>query len=125
MNKNKVKLGNLVNNKTGVSQRKLVNFFGLTQQAISYVIRSKTTIKNFAREKAPDRKLNQINRAIKCSVHMTYDIFVGKDIVIDDEKYFSLSNKQNQVMIDFMQKDKSTTPGNVRYKQVDRYEIRY
>jgi len=83
----KKKLKRLVNNKDGVSQRKLAGRFQCTQSYVNRVIKS-IGIKKYKKQKIPDRSDQQklVNRA-KCAT--LYRKYRDREWILDDESYFT------------------------------------
>ena len=83
----KKKLKRLVNNKDGVSQRKLADCFKCTQSYLNRIIKS-MAIQKYKKQKIPDRSDQQkeVNRA-KCAT--LYRKYRDREWILDDESYFT------------------------------------
>ena len=81
-----------VNNKTGISQRRLGRQFGEHQSTISRTLKKRTSVKIFTRRKAPKyRDENQKHRAQSNSCTLYKILKPDVQLILDDEKYFSLN----------------------------------
>ncbi|CAF4992178.1 unnamed protein product [Rotaria magnacalcarata] len=81
-----------VNNRCGLSQRKLGRRFWVHHSTISRTLRKRTSVVIRKRRKAP--KMNskdQENRARKNCGKMHRKLLSGCDVILDDEKDFKLS----------------------------------
>ena len=123
MNKKKVKrLSKIVNNSSGIGQRDLGRQFNVCQTTISYTLRNKTDIKCWKKEKTPAYNDNQEARVIIACRRLVTKTFAGKDIVVDDEKYFCLSNWEIPGNNIYYTSDKRTAPPEIKYKQKTKFE---
>jgi hypothetical protein len=111
-----------VNNKTGISQRRLGRRFSVDQSTISRVIKNRTTIKIYTRKSAPKYTNDDQERRAKSNSLKLYKILKPNvQLILDDEKYFTLggnssSNRQ------YYTTDPKTTPPNVKFKKKKKYE---
>jgi transposase len=97
----KATLHRLVNNRKGVSQRKLARKFGKNESTIGRQIK-KMKINNFAREKTPKYSEKQALKAKKLSRKLVNQLYESNlHVIMDDEKYFTF--------------DGDNMPGNDRY----------
>ncbi|CAM4847475.1 unnamed protein product [Rotaria magnacalcarata] len=81
-----------VNNRCGLSQRKLGRRFGVHHSTISRTLRKRTSVVIRKRRKAP--KMNskdQENPARKNCGKMYRNLLSGCNVILDDEKYSKLS----------------------------------
>ncbi|CAF5075597.1 unnamed protein product, partial [Rotaria magnacalcarata] len=81
-----------VNNRCGLSQRKLGRWFWVHHSTISRTLRKRTSVVIRRRRKAP--KMNskdQENRARKNCGKMYRNLLGGCNVILDDEKYSKLS----------------------------------
>ena len=111
------KLKQKVNNKTGVSQRKLANEFNVCQATISNSLKRvgvkyhkrKKAAKVSAKQKAvQQRRLSKLRRnQLKPTVK--------REIVMDDESYFTLTGSGMPGNSGFYTADKSSVPPNIQY----------
>ena len=120
------KLGDLVrkiNNKSGISQRRHARLFMVAQSKISRNLKRRTKILKYINVQ---RCLNtqKINR----SEHKTLPGQLYRKIsnccfvIMDDEKYFSLSNTNLPGHVYYYTSDKSAAPPDIKYKKRSKYE---
>jgi transposase len=106
-----------VNNKTGISQRKLGRRFGVSQSTVSRTLKNRTAVKVLKRKNAPRySNEDQERRAQLHSWHVYLLLKPGVQLVMDDEKYFSFtgdiaSNRS------YYTTDPSTTPSHIKFKR--------
>jgi transposase len=123
MNTKKVKrLRSLVNNKDGVSQRDLARRFDVSQSTISYTLNQKTLINCYEKEKAPGYVNDQEERARTRAAKLGKKIFVNNDVVMDDEKYFRLSNYNVPGNNNYYSENKTQAPPSIKYKKKVKFE---
>ena len=102
----KGKLKRLVNNRKGVSQRRLADKFEKHQTTISRQIK-KLGISNYAREKTQKYNEETALRAKKRSRRLVNHLYKSKaEVIMDDEKYFCF--------------DGDNMPGSARYYTNDK-----
>ena len=122
MNKNKVKrLENMVNNKSGIGQRTLGSKFGVKQQTISWVLKNKTKIRYYKKEDAPYYQESQKQRVIKNCRKLATKELKDKDVILDDEKYFTYSNSNTPGNRGYYTSDKLTAPPEIRFKMIEKF----
>ena len=127
MDKNKSqRLIRLVNNKTGVSQRKLADTFGVTQATVSNTLK-KHSIRYYKRKTAPTANEKQqavqkvrLRRLARKVLNPKSKVV----IVQDDESYFTLTGAGMPGNSGFYSSDKSSTPENIKYKQAGKFPER-
>lgn len=122
-NKKVTMLSKLVNNRRGVSQRRLAKKFHCSQSLISKTLKAKTSITFNKRKKIPARTEEQ-KAVIKSRCDYLYRKFNKKDWIIDDESYFTLSNSTNNKNSGFYTNDISQTPNDVKYYKKGKYEAK-
>jgi transposase len=108
-------LKRLINNRKGVSQRRLSRKFGVSQMTICRQL-SKMSISCFKREKTPKYTENQAEKAknlCKKLANLFYRSLCC--VVLDDEKYFTHVGSNMQGNDIFYTNDKSKCPDNVRF----------
>jgi len=106
-----------VNNRCGVSQRKLARRFGVNQSTISRNLRQRTSIVIRKRRKIP--KMNnkeQAKRARRNCGKLYKTIPRDWDIILDDEKYFSLTNSDIGGNRFYYSMDPEETPNHIKFK---------
>ena len=111
-----------VNNKTGINQRRFARQFGAHQSMISRFIKSKTTVKIYALKSAPKyRNENQKQRA-QLNCWKLYKILkLHVQLILDDEKYFSLT-EDISYNPKYCTTDSFTTTPEVKYKTKIKFE---
>jgi hypothetical protein len=95
----KAKLKRLVNNRKGVSQRKLGSKFNKHFTTISRQIK-KVGINNYAREKTPKRSRELVNLLYRS----------GAEVIMDDEKYFCFDGDNMSGSARYYTNDKEKCP---------------
>lgn len=122
MTKEKVKrLKTKIDKKDGISQRQLASFFGVTQSAISQTINNKTNIRYYKKKTAPKRTEEQ-KQAIRPKCTKLTNVFRKKQIIIDDESYFGLSNYQLSGNAGFYSSNVEATSTEVTLKRKAKFE---
>lgn len=111
-----------VENRVGVSQRRLARRFNVTQSTISRNLKTRTSVRVYKRRSAPKyTSTDQENRARMNSLKLYKRLSPTCNLILDDEKYFSLSGNvpgNNR----FYSSNPSSTPANVKYRQRQKYE---
>ncbi len=116
--KKKVKrLQKLVNNKDGISQKSLALNFSVHQTTISRVLKNKTNIRYRKKEDAPDYTDAQLERVIRSTRKLAINTFKEKFVILDDEKYFTLSNTKTPGNKGYYTDNKSLAPANIRFNK--------
>ena len=114
-------LKRLVNNRKGVSQRRLAKKFTVTQPNICQQL-SKMKICCKKREKTPKYDERQAVKSKKLSRKLVNLLYKNKYmVVIDDEKYFTFSGENYPGNDNYYTSDKEKCPDNVRFKGIDKY----
>ena len=112
-----------VNNRYGVSQRKLAYRFGVNQSTISRNLRQRTPIVIRKRRKAPQmNNQEQAKRAQRNCGKLYKTIPRDWNIILDDEKYFSLTNSDIGGNRFYYSTDPEETPIHIRFKQKKKFE---
>ena len=105
-----------VNNKTGISQRRLGQKFGIAQSTISRILKKRTDVRILKRTAAPKYSTDeQQRRAQLCSLKVYRLLKPDVYLITDDEKYFSLTGDINSNRF-YYSTEPSTTPYNVKFK---------
>ena len=111
-----------VNNETGISQRRLGRQFGEHQSTISRTLKKRTSVEIFTRRKAPKyRDENQKHRAQSNSWTLYKISKADVQLILDDEKYFSL-NGDIACYRKYYTTDRSTAPPEVKFKTKMKFE---
>ena len=117
----KLKLKRLINNRTGVSQRKLARKFGVDQATIS---RQLSKMKVIYRKRVKTPKYSDVQRlkAKKLSRKLVNELYQSKStIIMDDEKYFCWGGDNMPGNAGYYTSNKDTCPESVRFKGQDKY----
>ena len=111
----KAELTRLVNNRKGVSQRKMCIKFGVNQSTIGRQLK-KINIKYRKREKTPKYTIEQQIKAKKRSRKLVNQLYNTKLLlVIDDEKYFCFAGDNMPGNSGYYTNNKKISPESVRF----------
>jgi transcriptional regulator with XRE-family HTH domain len=122
MTKSQVKrLKTKVDHTHGISQRKLARIFNVSPSYICKTLKKKTNIRYRKKIKVPKRT-DQQKAVLRSKCTKLSAIFRGKEVVIDDESYFRLSNSDLSGNAGFYTSDTKQTPDSVKLKRVAKYE---
>lgn len=116
-NKRKSALARSIEGRLGVSTRNLSRKYGCTQQYVQKIIR-KLGFKCYSRQKAPAYQPEQIAK-VKSQSRWMHDHYGDKILVLDDEKYFTLSGPQNG---HYYMRDNSEVADEVKFKSCEKFE---
>ena len=119
-NRPKKNLKRLVNNKDGVSQRKLAGCFKCTQSYKNRVIKS-MGIQKYKKRKIPNRsdQKKEVNRA-KCAT--LYRKYRDREWILDDESYFTKTHSTINGNDNFYSDNIDFAPANVKFRRKHKYE---
>lgn len=111
-----------VENKVGVSQRRLGRQFGVNQSTISRNLKKRASVRIYTRRSAPkynneDRQQRAKSNCLKLYKKISSDCH----LILDDEKYFTLSGNVPGNSR-YYSSDPSSTPANIKFKQKQKYE---
>lgn len=112
-----------VNNRCGLSQRKMGRKFRVHHTTISRNLRKRTSIVIRRRRTAP--KMNNEQQEIRAKKNcgkLYRKLLNGYDLIIDDEKYFKLSGDNVLGNRFFYSTDPSTTPSNVKFIKKKKFD---
>ena len=115
----KIKLKKAVNHKTGQSQRKLAAKFGVSVSTINDNLK-KLNLKYRKRKRAPKQTPQQKERQHERLVKFCGDMASNddpRDLVIDDESYFSFSGAGMPGNTGFYTNDITKTPNEVKHRR--------
>ena len=115
----KTKLKKMVNNKTGVSQRKLGRTFQVDHKTISNHIK-RLGIKVRKRKRAPKQTPEQVQRQdqrLQNLIQTSFSEDSQCEIVMDDESYFTLDGTGMPGNDIFYTKDITKTPNDVKFRR--------
>lgn len=120
----KNKLKRLTNNRKGVSQRKLARKFNVCQTNISAQL-ARMKIECRKREKTPKYSSKQEEKARKRARRLVNNLYSeNPTIIMDDEKYFTISNDNLPANARYYAIDKDKCPDNVRFKGQEKYPVK-
>lgn len=103
-------------NRIGASTRKLARRFHVSHTTIVREIK-KNTLKYRKRQKCPKYSDAQLERIPRCCRYLRDLHFAGNKIIImDDEKYFPLSNAETPGNAGFYTRNVVDTPDEIKYK---------
>jgi transposase len=122
-NRNLNNLVKSVNNRCGLSQRKMARRYHVDQSTISRNLRRRTSIVIKKRRKAP--KMNseeQQTRARKNCGKVYRKLLDGCDVIIDDEKYFKLSGNNVVGNRYYYSTNPTTAPPNIKLHKKAKFE---
>ena len=107
-----------VNNRSGVSQRKLARRFHVHQSTVSRNLRTRTLIRIRTRRKAPKMdNEHQEKRAKKNCGKLYWELLRGCGLILDDEKYFTLSGQNVSGNRLFYSTSPATTPADIKFQK--------
>ena len=116
------KLVKTVNNKTEISQRKLGRRFGVAHSTISRILKNRTQIKILKRKNAPKYSNEDQQRRAKLNSLKVYRLLKpGVQLVMDDEKYFTLTGDITSNR-SYYTSNPSTTPPDIKFKRRTKFE---
>ena len=114
-------LKRLVNNRIGVSQRRLAKKFQVSQSNICQQL-SKMKISSFKREKIPKYDIKQQLKAKKLSRKLVNELYKENgSIIMDDEKYFTFCGENYPGNDNYYTNDREKCPDHIRFKGKDKY----
>ncbi|CAF1261407.1 unnamed protein product [Rotaria sordida] len=111
-----------LNNKSGISHRVLSIHYNVHYRTIGRNLKQRTNIRPRKRIKAPKYVKEQGKRAQKNCGYLYRRIPKNCLIIMDDEKYFSLSGVDIPGNSLYYTSDPSTAPANIKYKQYQKFE---
>jgi hypothetical protein len=111
-----------LNNKSGISHRILSSRYNVHYRTIGRNLKQRTNIRPRKRIKAPKYINDQQTRAQKNCGFLYRQSLDNCFIIMDDEKYFSLSGVDIPGNLLYYTSDHSTTPPNIKYKQYQKFE---
>lgn len=114
-------LKEMIDHSDGVSQRRVADQFEVHQSTISRTIKHKTSIRYYKKKTAPKRTpLQMMTSRKKCS--KLTKIFRKKQIIIDDESYFGLSNYKLSINAGFYSSNLDATSKDIKLKRKEKFE---
>jgi transposase len=121
---NQLRQGRLIQaakHKIGISQRKLARKFNVGKTTVFRTLSSDNIVFR-KRRKAPKYTEAQLERIPRCCRTLRRVHFVNKLIVMDDEKYFTLSNSEMKGNDGFYTDNYQNVPDDVRFKNKKKFE---
>ena len=114
-----------VNNRSGVSQRKIGRRYHVHQSTVSRNLRKRTSIHIRKRQTASkmDSK-DQEKRAKRNCGKLYRKLLRGCDLVLDDEKYFTLTGHNVSGNRLFYSTDPSTAPTEIKFRKKKKFEAK-
>ena len=113
-----------VNNKIGISQRRLAPRFGFHQSTISCTLTNKTTVKIYTRKSAPKyRNKNQKQHGLLNYWKLYKVLKPYVQLILDDEKYFSRTGDIS-CKSKYYTTDSFTASTEVKYKTKMKFELK-
>ncbi|CAF1531164.1 unnamed protein product [Adineta ricciae] len=115
-------LKRLVNLKTGVSSRSLLSKFAVSHQTILTSLQ-KMNIKYYKKRRSPKYTDKQLQE-VPTRARRLYRLLSNNDfqMIMDDEKYFTLSDQSVSINRGFYSLNKEETPSQVKLKRTHKYE---
>ena len=111
-----------VENKTGISQRRLGRRFGVHQSTICRALKNRTGVRVLKRKDAPKYSNDDQERRAELNSLKVYRLLQpGVNLIMNDEKYFTLTGDTvgNRC---YYTSDSSLTPPEVKFKRRMKYE---
>lgn len=119
--KNVKRLTNLINNRSGISTRKLAKKFKCAQSHIVQTIRDKTDVKYRKKILVPARTEKQ-EEDIRPRCSRLWSKFRRHEFILDDESYFTLSHSDKNSNAGFWTDDKENAPASAKFKTKMKFE---
>jgi len=114
-------LKRLFDNKDGISQSRAASKFGVSQQYIGKILRSKSQIRKRKKMTIPKRTERQkIEGRTKCST--LWRKLANVDVVMDDESYFTLGHSTINGNDIFYTSNIDKASDKIKYKEKSKYE---
>ena len=111
-----------MNNKVGVSQRRLGRRFGVSQSTVSRHLKKQTSVRIHKGKLAPKYKNeDQQQRAKSNCLKLYKKLSPGCQLIFNDEKYFILSGDVPGNS-GYYSSDPLTAPTNIKFKPKQKYE---
>jgi transposase len=116
------RLKHLVNHKTGVSVIQLSSKFHVCPQTIRTNLRE-MNIKYYKKRRSPKYTDKQLQE-VPTRARRLYRLLLNNDfeVIMDDEKYFTLSDQSTSTNRGFYSSNKEETPPQVKFKRTHKYE---
>jgi DNA-binding MarR family transcriptional regulator len=118
-NINKIK--NAFNHRSGCSQRKAARKFGCSQSYISRILKKKSAIRVYKKQKKPFQTAEQ-KLSVRPKCRKMLEKYKNLEFIIDDESYFTLTHSCQPGNDRYYSSNKSLTPDNVKFYYKQKYE---
>ncbi|XP_050500958.1 uncharacterized protein LOC126880924 [Diabrotica virgifera virgifera] len=102
-------------NQLGKSLRNVGRRYNVSRMTVSRTI-SRNNLKRYKRKKAPKYIPTQLEKIPRCCRALRRIHFPGKILIMDDEKYFTLSNSEMKGNDGFYTRNVQDAPDEVRFK---------
>jgi len=113
----------LVNNRTGVSQRKIARDSHVHHTTISRNLRRRTSIRIRKRRMAPKMDSEDQEKRAKRNCGKLYrKLLGGCDLILDDEKFFKLTGDNVNCNRLFYSTDPATAPPDIKFRKKKKFE---
>lgn len=113
-----------MNEKIGASQSRAARKYGISQQYVSWILRSKTSLRYRKRQPAPDVTESQKIRQKTACTRLRKGPMKSKGktvIIMDDETYFSLKSSSCVANQGFYTSDRKKAPSEVRFVKKQKF----
>ena len=97
-------------------------YFKNIVELLSRVLKQITSIRNRKKEDSSDYTEAQMERVIRLTRKWAFDTFKDKFVILDDEKYFSLSNSKTPGYRGYYTDNISRTPTVIRFIKKVKFE---
>lgn len=114
------KLEKMFNHRSGRSQKAAARKLGCTQQYISWLLKTRTSIRRYKKIKKPLRNEQQ-KKLARPKCRRILQSYGDRDFIIDDESYFTLSNTDVPGNDGFYSDNLNITPDSVKYNLREKY----
>jgi transposase len=117
----RIRLKRLVNHQTGVSLRKIASKFGVHRRTIQRELKAMDIV--YRKKKRAPRYTEKQLEEVPTRARRLYRTLLKEDfdLVMDDEKYFSLTKDSVSTNRGFYTSDPNITPANVKFKRTQKY----
>ena len=109
-----------VNNRSGISQRKIGRHFHVHHSTISRNFRKRTSIRMRKRRTAP--RMDSEDQEKRIVGKLSGKLLPGCDLVLDDEKFFTLTGDSVISNRSFYSTDSTTAPADIKFRKKKKLE---
>jgi transposase len=110
----------MFNHRSGRSQKQAAKKLGCTQQYISKLLKTRTSIRRYKKVKKPLRTEQQ-KKLARPKCRRILEMYGHCDFLIDDESYFTYNNSDTPGNDGFYSDNMNITPDNVKYNLQEKY----